>query len=108
MKNTIALLPSLITVGLGVRLYNGRPFHLSLLGPEFSSVAWSAGGQLVIFVCFGFSVMVFDTPVISGVESSCRFIIVLARDLSVYRDDSLTIYLFYSKRVFMRTEQLIF
>ena len=32
-----------------------KAIHFSWLGPEFSSVAWSTGDQLIIFFCFRFS-----------------------------------------------------
>ena len=42
-----------------------KAIHLSWLGPELSSVAWSAGARLIIFFCFRFSVVLFDTQEIS-------------------------------------------
>ena len=32
----------------------------------FSSVAWSAGAQLVVFICFRFPVVLFGSPWVSG------------------------------------------
>ena len=39
--------------------------HFSWLGPELSSVAWSTWAQLIIFFCFGFSVVLSNRPGIS-------------------------------------------
>ena len=42
-----------------------KAIHFSWLGPDLSSVAWSAGAQLMIFFCFRFPVVLFGRPGIS-------------------------------------------
>ena len=37
-------------------LFSFFSFHFSWLGPELSSVAWSAGAQLIILFCFRFTI----------------------------------------------------
>ena len=43
--------------------------YLSWLGSELSSVAWSTGGQLMIFFCFRFSMVLFGRPGMSKTNS---------------------------------------
>ena len=50
-----------------------KVIHFSWLGPELSSVARSTGAQLIIFFCFGFSVVLFDGPGIS-IRQATHFI----------------------------------
>ena len=55
-----------------------KAIHFSWLGPEFSSVAWSTGAQLIIFFCFRFSVVLFDRPGISirnATHLNCRVLV---------------------------------
>ena len=74
-----ACLVNLITVDGYAALFNCTPvdrasgsmmarpkaIHFSWLGPELSSVAWSTGAQLIIFLCFRFPVVLFERPGIS-------------------------------------------
>ena len=74
--------------------------HLSWLGPElFCLLLGPPGTQLMIFFCFRFPVVLFDSPdgsptvtkhVVSVESSSLLLHNLLKRDLFVYRDDSLT------------------
>ena len=57
-----------------------KAIHFSWLGPELSSVAWSTGAQLIVFFCFGFSVVLFDRPGISIRHTThciCRVLVLL-------------------------------
>ena len=77
--------------GLGVTLYGGPNLKLFIsIGWDrsSSSVAWSTGAQLMIFVCFRFPVVLFDRQGISICQATrC---IVESWSLLFHRDDSLT------------------
>ena len=70
-----------VNVGIGRQTpWWPRPkaIHLSWLGPELSSVAWSTGAQLIIFFFSRFSVVLFDRPGISishAAHCVCRVLV---------------------------------
>ena len=79
-----------------------KAINFSWNEPELSSVAWSNGVQLMILICFRFSVVLFGRPGISICHTTSShntlyllsprlcFCIVFKRDLFIYLDDSLT------------------
>ena len=80
MQQSACLIINPITVDGYAALLNCTPVDraFSLLGPELSSVAWSTGTQLIIFICFRFSVVSFDRPGISirhAAHCICRVLV---------------------------------
>ena len=107
MRQSACLVINPITVENFIALFNCTPvdrvsdsmmarpkaIHFCWLGPELSSVAWSTGALLMIFVCFRFPVVLFGRlshNTMYLLSHRLCFFILLKRDLIAYRDDSLT------------------
>ena len=92
MRQSACLVINPITVDGYATLFNYTPvdrasdsmmarpkaIRFSWLGPELSSVAWSTGAQLIIFFCLRFSVVLFDRPGISILNTThciCRVLV---------------------------------
>ena len=98
MRQSACLVINPVTVDCYAALFNCTPvdrdsdsmmarpkaIHFSWLGPELSSVAWSTGAQLIISLCFRFSVVLFDRPGISIRQAThciCRVLVFASSSL---------------------------
>ena len=107
MRQSACFVINLITVDNFAVLFNCSPedrasdsmmaptesYSFLLFGTRaLSSVAWSTGVQLMIFLCFRFPVVMIGSPgrnTLYLLSPPLCFLIVLKRDLFVYRDGSL-------------------